>query len=344
MDAEPPPRPVPVHTPAALPPRERVPPERTPTRRRIPRFPIVLVLLLAALLIASRLPMLGSPEIQLKVFSETLQFDLERDYDLIGKSREAGRPGATGIRLGTPWVYVRAVDVVITGDVERTVKVSGDRALVVLELQKLEIGRRCAVHISTSTDGMVRVQVSPSVPRDTTCRVHGSARLGSSANLPDSLRFAHLLDSVPPHTSVEIVARPSVSQPAVLQFHPNEVLQVSRIHLSRLSFETRDRSQEPQSSIVVGTIGFPDLPVRAARLSGGDTLYLNRLHGEIVELTIGDTLRSEFSGKASGVRISSRSSLKPTLLEQMRSSALLIAFGATVTVLAALSDLAGRRK
>jgi hypothetical protein len=321
-----------------------VPSPRRSTRRRLRRFPIVLVLLIAALLIANRLPMLGSPLLQLKVFSESLQFDLQEDYDLIGRSHEGSRLGATGIRLGTPWVYLRAVEVVVIGDVERTLKVSADRALDVLELQKLEIGERCAVHISTSIDGLVRLQVSPSVPRDTTCRVHGSARLGSSSNLPDSLRFAKLLDSVPPHTSVEIIARPSVSQPAVLQFHPREVLQVSRIRLSRLSFETRDRSQDPQSSIVGGTIEFPHLHRPAKRLGGGDTLHLDRPRGEITQLSIGDTLRSEFAGKASGARIASRSSLKPTLLDQMRSSALLIAFGATVTVLAALSDLAGRRK
>jgi hypothetical protein len=313
--------------------------------RRIHILPGVLISLLGALPVAARVPMWGNPGVEVEVRSEALRMVLDADVDLVGRSRQADRPGATGIPLASPWIYLRGVDVAATSGGDTVVAVPEDRALPALELQQLAVSRECAVSVATYPDGYVRLAVSPAASaRDGACSVLGTAWSDAASGGPDSLRLAPLLESVPRSAQVEIRAQPAASRPAVLQFHPAEALQVSRIPVSWLSFETLDRGRYAESSVLEGTVGFPGVRAAGVKLGVSDTLSLDQPRGKIVDLTIGPDVHSRFSGKVSAARTPSRGSIKPTLLDQVQSSALLIAFAAIVSILAGLADLMGRRQ
>jgi hypothetical protein len=315
-------------------------------RNRIYILPGVLILLLCALPMAARSPMWGSPVMELDVTSEALRFVLAGNLDLVGRSHEADRPGATGVPLATPWIYLRGVKVMVAegGGVE--MEVPEDRALLATELQQLAVSRECAVNVTTFPDGFVRLAISRA-DSARTCSVQGSAWSDSARSGPDSLRLAPLLDGVPASARLEIRARPEWNQPAVLQLHPARPLRISRIPVSRLSYETLDRGRYPESSIRDGTVVFPGLRVPEITLEMSDTLSLDQPHGTITDLTIGQDVHSRFSGTASAARVPSHGSIKPTLLHQVQSSALLIAIGAIVAILAGVADLVtltGRRE
>jgi hypothetical protein len=290
--------------------------------------------------------MWGNPVVELDVRSEAMRFVLDRDVDLVGRSHEADRPGATGVPLATPWIYLRGVRVTAAGSGGAEVEVPDDRALPATELQQLAVSRDCAVNVTTFPDGFVRLAISRA-DSARTCSVRGSAWSDSARSGPDSLRLAPLLDDVPVSARLEIRARPEWNQPAVLQLHPARPLRISRIPVSRLSYETLDRGRYPESSILKGTVGFPGLRAPGITLEARDTLSLDQPRGTIVDLTIGPSVHSRFSGTASAARVPPRGSIKPTLLHQVQSSTLLIAIGAIVAILAGVADLVsltGRRQ
>ncbi|HEU4882334.1 MAG TPA: hypothetical protein VFT45_08820 [Longimicrobium sp.] len=306
----------------------------------------MLVVLLGALLMAARTPMWGSPVVELDVSSEALRFVVDGNLDLVGRSHEADRPGATGVPLATPWIYLRGVRVVTPEGEE--VEVPEDRAVLASELQQLAVSRDCAVNITTFPDGYVRLAISRTrADSASACSVRGTAWSDPTRSGPDSLGLAPLLENVPASGRLEIRARPGWNQPAVLQVHPARPLRISRIPVSRLSFETLDRGRYPESSILNGTLGFPGQRTSPIALGMSDTLSLDQPRGTIVDLTIGGSVRSRFSGTASAARTPSRGSIKPTLLDQVQSSPLLLAIGAIVSLLAGLADLThlmGRRE
>ena len=317
-----------------------------PTRARIYVFPGMLILLLCALPMAARTPMWGNPVVELDVRSEALRFVLDGSLDLVGRSDEADRPGATGVPLATPWIYLRGVRVMAAEGGGPAVEVPDDRALPATELQQLAVSRDCAVNVTTFPDGFVRLAISR-VDSARSCSVRGSAWSDSARSGPDSLRLAPLLDGLPTSARLEIRARPEWDRPAVIQLHPARPLRISRIPVSRLSYETLDRGRYPESSIREGTVGFPGLRAREITLEMSDTLSLEQPDGTIVDLTIGESVHSRFSGTASAARVPARGSIKPTLLDQVQSSTLFIAIGAIVAILAGVADLVslmGRRE
>jgi hypothetical protein len=329
--------------PGSPPSRDRALWIEPPARDRVHILPVVLILLLCAFPMAARTPMWGDPPVELDVNSEALRFVLDGDVDLVGRSDEADRPGATGVPLATPWIYLRGVTVMVAEGEGAEMEVPEDRALLATELQQLAVSRDCAVNITTFPDGFVRLAISRA---DTghACTVRGSAWSGPARNGPDSLRLAPLLENVPASARLEIRARPEWNQPAVLQVHPARALRISRIPVSRLSYETLDRGRYAESSIFKGSVVFPGLRARKVTVETSDTLSLEQPRGTIVDLTIGSSITSKFSGTAAAARMPGRGSIKPTLLDQVQSSTLLIAIAVIVSVLACLADLTGRRE
>lgn len=308
------------------------------SRRRIHPFPPALLVLLAAVVIAARAPLLGTAAVDLMVYSTGLRLVLDDTIDLVPLYSKGG-----GIPLETPWIGLRAVDVTPLDAPGRTVRVA-ERAISTRMLNRLRISQGCDVQIEPMGGGFVRLAIKPANSNDSPCTVAGAVKADPNLTSADSLDRPPLLEGMPPFAALEFTAEPALSRPAIVEFHPSEALQVSGIQVSLLSFETSERSPYPVGSIMSGTIGFPGLRDGEVKLPTSDKLSLKRVRGTM-ELMVGDSLRTEFAGKASASSISSgNAALKPTVLDQVQSSALLLAIGAVVPVLAGTFEWLEQRK
>lgn len=325
-------------------PRTHVPPSqkeqgRQRGRRRMHLFPPALIVLLAALVIAARTSVLGNTPVDVKVYSTGLRLVFDEDVDLVPLDSRGG-----GIPLNSSWIALRAVDVTpldVQGD---TVRVAAERAIATGMLNRLRIGQGCDVQIESIAGGFIRLAVKPANANDPVCSVDGAVKADMSLDAVDSHDRPTPLKGVPPSSALQFMAEPTFTQPAIMVFHPAEALQIPRIGVSLLSFETSERHQYPVGSILRGTIGFPGLRDGEVKLRARDKLSLQRVQGTM-ELVIGDSLRTEFVGKASANSISSDDgSLTPTLFEQVQSSALLLAIGSVVPVLAGLLEWLEQRR
>jgi hypothetical protein len=338
--------------PPPPPPPKLLPPPPPAWWRRLSPLPTLLAVLLAGVLVAQRLPMIGDPTLALDVHSEALRLVLDREVDLVDRSSEADRPAASGIRLASPWIYLRQVEVTPPDDTAHTV--SQDRSLSASLLTSLTISKDCAVYVVTRPDGFVHMAIQPLQKPDSTkradgapaaeapgCRLNGTVWSDSTLNPSDSLLLVEPLEGMPSPAFLKISATPGVVTPAVLEFHPAEPVRVSRLHVSRLTFETRERGQYPVSSIEKATVAYPGLPTDTQLVYEDDTLGFTRLRGEIRELTIDTTLHTGFTGKGVPHGVALR---RPTLLDQLKSSTTLIALGTVLTSLAAVAEVMKRRK
>ncbi|HEU4560055.1 MAG TPA: hypothetical protein VFS20_19550 [Longimicrobium sp.] len=298
-----------------------------------------MIVLLAALVMAARTSVLGNTSVDVKVYSTGLRLVFDEDVDLVPLDSRGG-----GVLLESAWIALRAVDVTpldVQGD---TVRVAAERAIATGMLNRLRIGQGCDVQIESMAGGFIRLAARPASSHEPVCSVTGAVKADRSLNALESQDRASLLEGVPPSAALQFMAEPTFTQPAIVVFHPAEALQISRIGVSLLSFETSERHPYPVGSILRGTIGFPGLRDGEVKLLARDKLSLERVRGTM-ELMIGDSLRTEFVGQAAASSISSDdASLKPTLFEQVQSSALLLAIGTVVPVLAGAFEWLEQRR
>jgi hypothetical protein len=153
---------------------------------------------------------------------------------------------------------------------------------------------------------------------------------------------------------VETVEREIVREsPIDLTFTPTSALRLRHIPVSELRFETEEAGQLRkaisgeallQSSAIEAALVLPDFggenEPHPARL--GDIINLGRLDGEVVELIIGDTLRTLYRGTASNPEIAGFS-LRPSLLEELAANdavrLVLVVFVSLLGLIAAIAQV-----
>ncbi len=250
------------------------------------------------------------PRVVLQARSYAVALVPDTTIDLVQAARprfsvEADGAQFAGIRLATP----------VPVDVFRPHHADSPPPLIRL-IQSLDVTPGCTVRFEHWVERRIRLTIE---------RLPGTLRAAESSEPLRCIVFAELLlvgDEV--ETVEREIERES---PIALTFATNATLRLRHIPVSELRFETEEAGQLRkaisgealfQSSAIEATLTMPDFggekDPHPARL--GDVINLGRLHGEVVELIVGDTLRTLYRGTATNPEIAGFT-LRPSLLEEL---------------------------
>lgn len=262
----------------------------------------------------------GDPILLVDLWSESVTLTPNEDMDMIAAARSGSR-AVQGIHLDPALIYLRGLEVRVPAVSQEVSRPAGDVAIPAVLLQYLEVSSGCEVQIENTVDKAVRVTIAP-VARTAeaagSCSVRGQAWSREVPDVPEWQLLAPWLE-VPSDQQLELTAMPSPGQPARLEFYPSEPIHLERIGVAGLAFETREHGPNVESSILRGSIRFPTMANEPVELSARDTLILPELKGELLELTLGDSIRSVFRGTSSEPRIAARR-LGPDLQQRLYQS------------------------
>ncbi len=287
------------------------PPTRRPRAKEIQHGVLwSLLALLSVTLIAgivmSWLPTTQPPFVLLQARSYAAVLVPSENLDLV----QAARPRFSVEPGGAQFAGIRFDDSLFVSRFRGTPE-GASLDTVVRLVQSLDVTAGCTVRIEHWVDRQIRLKIE----RSPVIAVADPGRC---------LMFAELITVNDDNVVVErVIERDS---PVDLKFAPLAPLRLRHMPVSELRFETEDAGQLReailgesllQSAIIEATLTLPDFrgdeERHTARL--GDVVKLGKLEGQIIELLVGDTIRTMYRGTADDPQVAGHE-LRPNLLEQ----------------------------
>lgn len=169
-------------------------------------------------------------------------------------------------------------------------------------LQRLLLDKGCVLTLETRPENRIDLVVSRSLTAP--CEYGAAVLYSLGANSQRiSKEFA---DSVPIARSLSFVLSAS------------DTLRLRGLHVRRLAFRTSELGLD-RSSVQKGTIRMPEYGDRKHRILQGDSVRLDSLSGELLELSVGSSIHAVYRGLAPNP-IVDKNRLRPSASEEIRSN------------------------